>query len=438
MTAPSLTLEELVAKFGLRTEYRPVAALPDAPRNPKQHALEAVKDSIRRWGFVEHVLLDGRTQRLIAGHGRKQALLEMRGAGTPVPAHIVPGPDGEWYLPVTIGWSSKNDREAEALLVALNALPPAGGWNNQMLAELLADLVKSGEGALVGVGFDNKALDALLKELKPKTGRTGADDRPEIPANPYVKLGELWALGDHLIICGDCTDAGVVDRLFQAGGVEPNLMTTDPPYGVKYDPNWRNKVFGQGNRAIGEVKNDDQVDWFSAWKLFPGAVSYVWHAGHFAGPVQASLEAADFDIRAQLIWVKPHFVVGRGHYHFRHEPCWYAVRRGQTADWHGGRDQASVWEMRPAGGVVGSGEEADERTGHSTQKPVEAFRRPLMNHTRPGESFYEPFSGSGTAIIAGEELNRRCFAVELNPAYVQVAIERWQRFTGKQAERVAA
>ena len=204
-------------------------------------------------------------------------------------------------------------------------------------------------------------------------------------------------------------------------------MVTDPPYGVDYDPQWRNEVGVSTTARTGRVANDDRADWRAAWALFPGDVAYVWHAGVHAATVADSLEACGFAIRSQIIWAKPRLVLSRGHYHWQHEPCWYAVREGATGHWQGARDQTTIW-------AIGTGDDAeDDATVHGTQKPVECMRRPLLNNSSTGASVYEPFSGSGTTIIAAETSGRACFAMELDPRYCDVAVERWQTFTGKQA-----
>ena len=200
------------------------------------------------------------------------------------------------------------------------------------------------------------------------------------------------------------------------------LMVTDPPYGVEYDAGWRNEAMpakndpsrwrdGQG-RATGKVANDDRADWHDAWVLFPGDVVYVWHAGNKAGEVADGIVRAGFDIRAQIIWAKNQLVIGRGHYHPKHEPCWYAVRKGATGHWVGDRTQTTLWEIdKPH----------KSESGHSTQKPVECMARPLNNHEG---DVYDPFLGSGTTVVAAEQTGRTCYGMELEPKYVAVTLER--------------
>jgi DNA modification methylase len=174
------------------------------------------------------------------------------------------------------------------------------------------------------------------------------------------------------------------------------------------------------------VANDDRADWRQAWALFPGEVAYVWHAGVHARVVIESLEAADFMVRSQIVWAKPRFVLGRGDYHWQHEPCLYAVRRGGTGHWQGARDQATLW-------AIGTGGEEDAATVHGTQKPVECMRRPILNNSATGDAVYDPFLGSGTTLIAAEVTGRRCHGLEIDPRYVDVAVRRWQDLTGRRA-----
>ena len=292
------------------------------------------------------------------------------------------------------------------------------------------------------VGFGDWDWDALANEwdgeklaewgmdlpmdfgIEQTEGLTDPDEVPAPPANPVTVLGDVWILGKHRIVCGDSTHADMVAKCLN--GVKPHLMVTDPPYGVEYDPTWRERshLAGSGS-AKGKVLNDDKADWREAWALFPGDVAYVWSApGPLQGTVHDSMVAASFDVRQQIVWAKSQFAIGRGHYHYQHEVCWYAVRKGRTGHWNGDRKQTTLWQ-------IDKPRKSD--TGHSTQKPVECMKRPIENNSSPGQAVYEPFSGSGTTIIAGEMTGRCVHAIELAPEYVDVAVNRWQDFTGQQA-----
>lgn len=211
-------------------------------------------------------------------------------------------------------------------------------------------------------------------------------------------------------------------------------MVTDPPYGVEYDPEWREGAdLGVGKRSKGKVENDDRVDWTEAYCLFPGDIAYVWHAGVFTGDVAVNLINIDFQIRAQIIWSKQHFVLSRGAYHWKHEPCWYAVRKGKKSFWCGDRTQSTVWDIANNNSFGNSKKE--ETWGHGTQKPVECMARPIRNHGDKNDSVYDPFLGSGTTLIAAEQLGRKCFGIEISPSYCDVILTRWSNFTGKEPVR---
>jgi DNA modification methylase len=243
------------------------------------------------------------------------------------------------------------------------------------------------------------------------------------------KLATLWLCGQHRVLCGDSCQENAVSRL--CGPTRPNLMATDPPYGVSYDPSWRVEVDGGGRHAVGKVTNDNQVDWTAALKLFTGDVAYVWHAGVHAGEVATSLHSINFQIRAQIIWSKQHFVMSRGAYHWGHEPCWYAVRKGKRSNWKGDRTQSTVWEVKNLNPHGGNKDE--KQTGHGTQNPVELMRRPILNHTERGDVIYDPFLGSGSSLIAAEQTGRVCYGLDIDTRYVDVAVLRWQQQAGKKA-----
>ena len=198
-------------------------------------------------------------------------------------------------------------------------------------------------------------------------GKTDPDDIPETPKKPITRTGDLWVLGKHRIVCGDSTKQETVERLLD--GAEPDLMVTDPPYGVNYDATWRYKVgFNTKDGAFGKSANDDTSNWQDAYALFPGSIAYVWMSG-LGLPVAASgLDACGFIRRSLIIWDKGHIVIGRGHYHWRHESCWYAVKKGAQAHWTGDRKASTLWEIDNP---------RKSETGHSSQKPVECMQRAL-------------------------------------------------------------
>jgi DNA modification methylase len=373
-------------------------------RNARTHSarqIDQIAASIREWGWTNPVLVDEHGT-IIAGHGRFEAARKLGLSEVPVM--------------VARGWSEAKTR---AYVIADNQLALNAGWNEEMLAAELTDL-RDLAFDLDLVGFDAKELSRLLT---PDGSVEGEDDTPSLPEVPTSRPGDLWLLGPHRLLCGDATDRGAVMRLL--GEVRPHLMVTDPPYGVEYDPAWRNDVASSQTRRTGKVLNDDRADWREAWALFPGDVAYIWHGALHAGTVADSLVASGFDIRSQIIWTKERLVLSRGHYHWQHEPCWYAVRSSASGTWSGDRKQTTVWPI--------SSKAQDAETVHGTQKPVECMRRPMLNNSSIGQAVYEPFMGSGTTLIAAETCQRICMGIELDPAYVDVAVQRWQHLTGGQA-----
>lgn len=439
---------------------RPAAELVAYANNARTHSpeqIEQLKASFRKFGVNTPLGVDG--EGILVGHGRLQAMTEMWAAG-----EDVPGPGKRAMLDrgmvPTIDLSGLSEDERKAYIIADNQLALNAGWDFDMLRTELTTL--DGAGFDMGVlGFDPDSLADLM--MVPVEGLTDPNAAPPLEDVAISVPGDLWLLGEHRLLCGSAIVATDVERVLN--GEAPNLMVTDPPYGVDYDPAWRNEtgkdkagvtrhkssgkvVSAKDTRATGTVLNDDQADWREAWALFPGQVAYVWHGGLHAVEVAASLEAARLLPRAQIIWVKTRHALGRGHFHWQHEPAFFAVKegeqltvdpaeafeedhatavyvvkKGKAAHWRGGRKQTTVWFI----------EHLKNDTGHGTQKPVECMRRPMENNSAPGEAVYEPFSGSGTTIVAGEMIQRRVFAIELDPRYVDVAVRRWQDFTGKAA-----
>jgi DNA modification methylase len=380
-------------------ERRPVASLIPYARNARTHSeaqVAQIAASIREWGWTMPVLAD-EAGGLIAGHGRVLAAQKLGLADVPVM--------------VARGWT---DAQKRAYVLADNKLALNAGWDEAMLAVELSDLAAAAFDMDL-VGFSADELAALTTDRT--AGLTDPDDVPEVQAEVVSVPGEVWLLGRHRLVCGDCTDPLVVEKAL--AGVRPHLMVTDPPYGVAYDPAWRHRAGVSSSRRLGAVENDDRADWREAWALFPGDAAYVWHGALHAPTVAESLVATGFEIRAQIIWAKDSLVLGRGHYHWQHEPAWDAVRG--TGHWSGDRKQTTLWQIASRG--------QDAETIHGTQKPVECMKRPIENNSSPGQAIYEPFSGSGTTIIAAEMTGRACHAIELSPRYVDVSVRRWQAFT---------
>ena len=341
-----------------RSSGVPLAALIPSARNARTHSdaqIAQIAASIREWGWTMPILVD-EAGTIIAGHGRVLAAARLGLDAVPVM--------------VARGWTEAQKR---AYLIADNKLGLNAGWDEELLRIEMADLMTMGF-ELPLIGFSERELSALNASGNP--GLTDPDEAPDAPAVPVTRPGDVWMLGRHRLLCGDATSE--TDVALCLGAVRPHLMVTDPPYGVDYDPKWRAYADVNKNRGkLGKVANDDRADWREAWALFPGDVAYCWHAGKHASTVQASLEAAGFEVRAQIIWAKDRFALSRGDYHWQHEPCWYAVRKGAGGHWPGDRNQTTLWQI-PA--------REDSGHGHGTQKPVECMKRPIENNSlaRPG------------------------------------------------------
>ncbi len=383
-------------------EQRAVADLIPYANNARTHSeaqVALIAGSIREFGFNNPVLVDG-ANGIIAGHGRVLAARKL----------------GLDRVPV-IELAHLTEVQKRAYILADNRLAEQAGWDRDLLA-LEVGALSELEIDLGSLGFDALEIDALLEH---GAGDPREEVTPDPPAKSVSRLGDLWCLGRHRLLCGDATSAADVARLLD--GVTPHLMITDPPYGVMYDPGWRNEIGAAKTKRTGKVANDDRADWRAAWALFPGEVAYVWHGALHATTVAESLSVSGFEIRSQIIWAKERLVLSRGHYHWQHEPCWYAVRG--TGHWSGDRKQSTLWSI--------PNRDQDAATVHGTQKPVECMRRPILNNSSPGQAVYEPFCGSGTTVIAAETTGRACQAMELDPAYVDVIVQRWEQFTGETA-----
>lgn len=376
----------------------------NARRHPERN-IEAIKGSLARFGQVKPIVID-KSGVVRAGNGTVEAAR-------------------------SLGWETINavvmeleGPEATAYAIADNRTAELAEWDDETLAATLESLQDFDEAILDAIGFDADELAELVDSVTPDP-EVHEDEVPtEVPTR--CKAGDLWLLGRHRLLCGDSTRADDVARLM--GGEKAGMMVTDPPYGVEYDANWRNeadRANGKpcGYRAVGKVTNDDRADWREAWALFDGDIAYVWHADSKSPLVAESLESVGFGLRNLIVWAKSNFAISRGHYHHKHEPCWYAYREGKPAQWSGDRSQTTLWEIdKPV----------KSETGHSTQKPVECMARPIRNHDF--ELVYDPFLGSGTTLIAAEQLDRRCFGMEIDPKYCDVILARWEKLTGKLAQ----
>lgn len=421
--------------------FRHVDELVPYARNARTHSAEQVAriaGSIAEFGFAAPVLADDRG--IVAGHGRVLAARRLYESGKTL---RLPGgeeiPSGTVPVVDVTGWS---DAQRRAYILADNRLAEQAGWDEELLRIELQELRDSGFD-LELTGFELGDLDALLSSGEPKGGLTDPDEAPEPEKEAVSRLGDMWALGSHRILCGDSTKAEHVARLM--GGDTAVLLATDPPYLVDYDgtnhPAEHHRKAGReaspgkdlGNKHWDAyVDPDASVDFFTSFlraalaHCIERVPVYQWHASRRQALVETAWEANGLLVHQTLIWVKSRGVLTRSHYLWKHEPCFYGWPRGKMPEKsrRPATDATSTWNIDQKGTSDGS---------HPTMKPVEVFERPIAYHTRPGEVVLEPFSGSGTQIIAAERLSRKCRAMELSPVFVDVAVKRWQAFTGEAA-----
>jgi len=319
-----------------------------------------------------------------------------------------------------------SDAQVKAFRLAVNRSATWADFDLEVVAIEMREL-KALNFDLSLTGFTSFEINRMIFDrTEEETGEAGPG------GNTVTVKGDVWDCCGHRIMCGDSTSEENVNLLLS--GMRPFLMVCDPPYGISYDPMWREEADLGHQRQTGDVPNDDRADWREAYRLFPGDVAYVWHAGVHAGEVAEGLVAAGFVIRAQIIWAKQHFAMSRGDYHWQHEPCWYAVRKEKPSNWCGDRTQSTLWpvaNLNPFGG-----DRETEATGHGTQKPIELMQKPIVNHTKLGDAVYDAFLGSGTTLIAAEKTGRLCYGMDIYPPYVDQAVKRWQKLTDKQATLV--
>jgi len=372
-------------------------------KNSRTHSDEQVAQiaaSIKEFGWTNPILIDG-ANGIIAGHGRLMAARKL----------------GHKEVP-TIELKDLTETQKKAYIIADNRLALNAGWDNEMLTIELNDLLADGF-ALDILGFDPKEIAALL-EPEVVEGLTDEDAVPEAPEEPKTKLGDIYQLGNHRLMCGDSTSIDAVDKLMD--GQKADMVFTDPPYGVSYTGGAK-KWDGIKNDSL---QNENLVDFLNS--VFNCAVIstkdsapwYVWHASNTSADFYQALQQVGKKPSAQIIWVKNIMAGGFGDYRGKHEPCIYCS--GGKNAWHGGRDQHTIWNV-----------DRERNYQHPTQKPVALAEKALGNSSKSGDMVIDLFGGSGSTLIACEKTNRHARLMELDPKYCDVIVKRWEDFTGKKA-----
>jgi DNA modification methylase len=438
---PSLSSTELQALMDRGTVERlPLSSVIPWDENPREHdeqQLEMLVKSIRAHGFCAPLVVQSSSMKLVAGHGRRLALLRIA-AGNDILVPIVK--------------ADLTDAQAVAYAVADNRIAELSTWNIPLLRSACT-LLDDGAFDFESIGYSPEAMNELFATPAPGSGiLPGRDpeDAPPLPAVASSRLGDLYHLGRHRLLCGDSTSADDVARLMD--GERADCLLTDPPYGVAYKSD--SKSLKAGGKA--SIKNDDldpavletfltQAFMCAHAALSPHAGCYVFYPSRYHREFENALNAAKMEVRAQIIWAKTQASFGFAQYKWKHEPilfaakdgktplifvpaheaAFYCFKSGQSVAWEGDRSQTTVWTCSRETGYV-----------HPTQKPVELLHRPIKNSTKPRGIVLDLFAGSGSTLMACEVLGRSCYTIELDPKFVDVVVKRWEDATGKQATLV--
>jgi DNA modification methylase len=371
------------------------------PRNPRVGDVEAVAASLRRFGQQKPIVVQKSTGWIIGGNHLVRAARSL--GWTEIAANVV----------------ELDDATATAYMLADNRTADLGGYDDALLAAMLAEQGTADNLAATGYDADDVAALVAAAGLAETRDLDACPDLPA-PTEVYVRPGELFELGRHRLLAGDATSAADVTRL--VGGASVDLLVQDPPYGAGYKGKTR-RALTIANDDLGEAGTRQLVaEALRAAPLRPGGAFYIFAPG---GPLHLAfllaLRDAGLDVHQTLVWLKDRFVLGHADYHGRHEPILYGWRPGAAHHFVGDRTQDTVWEVpRPT-----------RSAEHPTMKPVALVERAIRNSSRPGETVYDAFAGSGTTVIAAEITGRTAFAMEIDPRYAQVALERWAVLTGR-------
>ena len=364
-------------------------------KNSRTHSdaqVAQIAASIKEFGWTNPILVDGENG-IIAGHGRLMAARKL----------------GHTEVPV-IELAHMTDSQKKAYVIADNQLAMNAGWDTSLLSLELADLKDQGFNLDI-LGFDPKELDKLL-EPEQVEGLTDEDAVPDIPEEPVTKLGDIYQLGNHRLMCGDSTSIDAVEKLMD--GQKADMVFTDPPYGVDY------KGINNDDRGgLEELLRGSFGNYFATSKS--GAACYVFHSDKCAD-IFHQVFREFFHFSSMIIWAKNSLTLSRTDYQSQHEPCLYGWMKNGSHSFYGDRKQISVWKF-----------DKERVEGHTTPKPVALIERALQNSSKGGDVVSDLFGGSGSTMIACEKLGRQARMMELDPKYCDVIVKRWEDFTGKKA-----
>lgn len=393
----------IIKKIPIR-QINPAAYNPRKDLQPGDPEYARLAKSIREFDLVEPLIWNERSGNLVGGHQRLKIIKNELGLSE-----------------VEVSVVNLDEQREKALNVALNKI--AGDWDIPRLKELLVSL-DDGAFDLTLTGFDENELKKLI-DFEGQEGKTDDDDIPPVPAAADVltKPGDLWHLGNHRLLCGDAT--ALPDLTFLLNGEKADLVFTDPPYNVDYEGYTDEKLKIKNDKMSDEQFKQFLLTVFASYRMVlkDGGAMYVCHPSSYQREFQDAMEMAGFKVRCQIIWAKNTFAWGHGRYKFQHEPIFYGYVDGQSDPWYGDKSQSTLWqEKKPAANRL-----------HPTMKPVELILRAIRNSSKAGDLVVDLFGGSGSTLIAAEKANRRAFLTELDPAYCDVIVRRWEQFTGRKA-----
>lgn len=413
----------------LKIEYMALEKLKPYEKNARKHQeadLSTIKASITEFGMSDPIGVWGKDNIIVEGHGRYLACKELGIAEVPV-----------------IHLDHLSDEQRRAYALAHNKTAEMSEWDFDLLGGELADII---DIDMSDFGFD-------LSEDEDEETEVIEDEIPE-EVEPVAKMGDIWQLGRHRLMCGDSTSVTDVEKLMN--GNKANLLVTDPPYNVNYE--------GSAGKIMNDSMDNDSFRQFlrdafttADVAMSEGAAFYIWHADSEGYNFRGACFDVGWKVRQCLIWVKKSLVLGRQDYQWKHEPCLYGWKNG-THFWNGGRKERTtitdfdIFELRDKSkeellkfieeyccdhedietSIIYE-EKPSKNAEHPTMKPIKLLARSVKNSSKEGDNVLDLFGGSGSTLITCEQLNRKCFMMELDPKFVDVIIARWEQFTGKKA-----
>lgn len=413
------------------SELHPAEYNPRVELKSGMEEYEKLKQSILEFGFVDPPIFNKRTGNLVGGHQRVAVAREL-GLFNEIEVSVV-------NLPLN---------KEKALNVALNKI--SGQWDEEKLYVLLNEL---DDETVSLTGFDTEEVDSLLDSFNYEEDIEKPIIEDDFQVNEFIenhpeaktKMGQLWKLGNHYLLCGDATKAADVEKLLQ--GKKANLVVTDPPYNVAVKS--ENKELNESGRE--KIMNDDMSDeefnqfLTAVFNNYANAMEndsaiYVFHGSSYQREFESSMNAAGIVVRSQCIWVKNNATFGWSQYRWQHEPVFYAHKKKQAPSWYGDRKQTTIWQddlMEDLPATIWKVPRDDVSTYyHPTQKPLSLIAIPVRNSSKRQDIVLDLFGGSGSTLMTCNQLERRCYTLELDPLFCDVIIERFEKSTGIAAELI--